>query len=132
MFLKLYLISLPIFFAIDLIWLGFVAKDFYSQQIGYLLSDKVNWLAAVIFYLIFLVGLVIFVIIPAVEKSSIIHALALGALFGLVTYAAYDLTNLATVKGWPIYVTVIDLIWGSILSAIVSVLTYLIYSKFFV
>ena len=95
MFIKLYAIALPVFFVIDMIWLGLVAKGFYRAQIGALMKPEVNWTAAVVFYLIFIAGLVVFVISPAVEKSSWKHALLFGALFGLVCYATYDLTNLA-------------------------------------
>jgi len=129
MFIKLYLIALPVFFAIDMVWLGLVAKNFYRNQIGFLMNPNVNWLAAIIFYLLFIVGLVLFVITPAVEKGSWIHALLFGALFGLIAYATYDLTNLATLKDWPILVTIIDLVWGAVLAASVSVVTYFIASK---
>lgn len=126
MFTKLYLIALPVFFAIDMLWLGLIAKNFYAQQIGSLMKSDVNWLAAIIFYLIFLTGLVVFVIAPAVDQKSWTHALVMGAFFGLVCYATYDLTNLAVAKDWPLLVTVVDMIWGMILSASVSVITFLI------
>jgi uncharacterized membrane protein len=111
LFLKLYAIALPVFFVIDIIWIGLVAKNFYRDQIGFMLKNDVNWTAAIIFYLLFIFGLIIFVISPAVEKSSWKHALLLGALFGLVCYATYDLTNLALTKDWPLLVTIVDLIW---------------------
>ncbi|MFW5853360.1 MAG: DUF2177 family protein [Patescibacteria group bacterium] len=129
-FLKLYLIAVPVFFVLDLLWLGLVARGFYQKQIGFLLKESVSWPAAMIFYLLFVAGLVLFVIWPAVETGSWIKALALGAIFGLVTYAAYDLTNLATIKDWPLLVTVVDLIWGAVLGAIVSVITYFLFSFF--
>ncbi|MCX6783121.1 MAG: DUF2177 family protein [Candidatus Levybacteria bacterium] len=129
MFIKLYLIALPVFFAIDMIWLGLVAKNFYKNQIGFLMTPNINWVAAIIFYLLFIVGLVIFVITPAVEKGSWMYALLLGALFGLIAYATYDLTNLATLKDWPLLVTIVDLAWGAVLAASVSVVTYFITSK---
>ncbi len=128
-FVKLYLIALPVFFAIDMIWLGLVAKNFYKNQIGFLMTPTVNWVAAIIFYLLFIVGLVLFVIAPAVEKGSWTYALLFGALFGLITYATYDLTNLATLKDWPLLITIVDLAWGAVLAASVSVVTYLIASK---
>ena len=130
MFLKLYFIALPIFFAADMIWLGVVAKNFYAKQIGFLMKANVNWAAAILFYLLFLAGLVVFVIAPAVEKESWERALLLGALFGLITYATYDLTNLATLKDWPLALTVVDLIWGMVLAGSVSVGTFLIARKF--
>ena len=129
MFVKLFLIALPVFFVIDMIWLVLVAKNFYQKQIGFLMSPDINWLAAIIFYLIFIGGLVVFVITPAVEKQSWVHAVLYGAFFGLITYATYDLTNLATLKDWPILVTVVDLIWGSFLAASISIITYFIANK---
>ena len=129
MFAKLFLIALPVFFAIDMVWLAVVAKNFYQKQIGFLMKPDINWLAAIIFYLLFITGLIIFVITPAMVKQSWVHALLYGALFGLVSYATYDLTNLATVKDWPLLVTVVDLVWGSVLAASVSVITYLIANR---
>jgi uncharacterized membrane protein len=129
MFIKLYLIALPVFFIIDLIWLVLIAKKFYREQIGFIMRPDVNWTAAIIFYLLFIAGLVTFVISPAVEKHSWIHAAVFGAFFGLVTYATYDLTNLATLKDWPVLVTVVDLIWGAFLAASISLVTYFISVK---
>ena len=129
MFIKLFLIALPVFLAIDMIWLVLVAKKFYQQQIGILMRPDINWLAAIVFYLLFIIGLVTFVISPAVEKQSWIHALLYGALFGLITYATYDLTNLATIKDWPLLVTVVDLVWGTVLASSISVITYVIANK---
>jgi uncharacterized membrane protein len=126
MFVKLYLIALPVFFAIDMVWLVLVARNFYQKHIGFLMKPDVGWVAAGIFYLLFIAGLVTFVITPAIEKHSWVHAVVFGAFFGLITYATYDLTNLATLKDWPVLVTVVDLIWGMVLSASVSVVTYLI------
>jgi len=129
MFFKLFTIALPVFLAIDLTWLGLIAKDLYAKQIGHLLRPDVNWIAAIVFYVLFCVGLVFFVIAPAVEKKSWLQALTSGAFFGLVTYATYDLTNLAVAKGWPLSNTLIALSWGSFLAASVSVITYAIAAK---
>ena len=126
MFLKLYFIALPIFVAVDMVWLGLAAKNFYAKHIGFLMKANVNWAAAILFYLLFIAGLVAFVVTPAVEKGSWARALLFGALFGLITYATYDLTNLATLRDWPILVTVVDLIWGTVLAASVSVATYVV------
>jgi len=126
MFIKLYFIALTVFLAIDLLWIGVVAKSFYAAQIGFLMRTDVNWVAAIVFYLLFIVGLVLFVIAPAVEKSSWTHAILFGALFGLIAYSTYDLTNLATIKNWPLLVTIVDLIWGTVLAAAVSTITYFI------
>jgi uncharacterized membrane protein len=130
MFFKLYLIALPVFLGIDMVWLTLVAKNFYAKQIGYLMAKNPNFLAALIFYVIFIVGLVFFVITPALDRKMWTQALLAGAFFGLVTYATYDLTNLATVKDWPLIVTIVDLIWGMFVSAAVSVATYFIALKF--
>lgn len=129
MFLRLYCIALPIFFALDMVWLGVAAKSFYAKNIGFLMKSNVNWPAAILFYLLFIAGLVVFVIAPAVDKGSWVRALLFGALFGLITYATYDLTNLATLKDWPFVVTVVDLAWGMVLAGSVSVLTWLVASK---
>jgi uncharacterized membrane protein len=129
MFFKLYAIASPIFFAMDMLWLGVVAKKFYAQHIGLLLKSNINWAAAILFYLLFLVGLVVFVIGPAVERGGWSRALILGALFGLITYATYDLTNLATMKNWPLALTVVDMLWGMVLAASVSSLTCVIAAK---
>lgn len=129
MLLKLYCIAVPIFFAIDMVWLGVAAKNFYAKHVGFLMKANVNWAAAILFYLLFIAGLVVFVVAPAIEKGSWARALLFGALFGLVTYATYDLTNLATLKDWPLVVTVVDLIWGTALAASVSVATYFIAAR---
>jgi uncharacterized membrane protein len=129
MFIKLYAIALPVFVAIDMVWLGFLAKNFYRNQIGFLMKNDINWTAAIAFYLLFIVGLVLFVIAPALEKHAWKHALLFGALFGLITYATYDLTNLATIKDWPLVVTIVDLAWGATLAALVSTVTYFIARK---
>jgi len=129
LFFKLYLIALPVFFVIDMIWLGLIAKNFYKTQIGFLMKPDVNWAAAIIFYLLFLVGVVVFVVEPAVIKRDWTMALWMGALFGLITYATYDLTNLATLKDWPMKVVIVDMIWGTVLSASVASVTYWIAVK---
>ena len=129
MFLKLYFIALPVFFVIDMVWLGLVAQFFYAKHLGFLMTQHVNWVAAILFYLLFVVGAVVFVITPALEQKSIMNALLYGALFGLVTYSTYDLTNFATIKNWPLIVTVVDLIWGMTLSMVVSILSYVIAMK---
>ncbi len=121
-----YLLTTVVFFAIDLVWLGLIAKNLYRKYLGDMLSEKVNWGAALIFYLLFIVGIFLFVIIPAIEKQSAIRALVLGAIFGLITYATYDLTNYATLKGFPLNVVIIDLIWGTFLTATVSLAGYYI------
>jgi uncharacterized membrane protein len=120
----LYVIATAIFLACDLVWLGLVARGFYQRHLGYLMRNPVNWAAALLFYLLFVVGLLIFAIKPALEVQHPLRALLYGALFGFFTYATYDLTNLATVRDWPLIVTVADLSWGVVLCSIVACATY--------
>jgi len=119
-----YVLTTLVFFAIDLVWLGVVAKGLYGRYLGSFLAPNVNWTAAIIFYLLFIVGIFIFAILPAVEKGSVNHAIIYGALFGFFTYATYDLTNLATLKDWPLPIVFIDIAWGSVLTALVSLAGY--------
>ena len=109
---------------IDLIWLSFVANKFYKSQIGSLLLEKPNMGAAALFYIIYVVGVVVFVLTPALEKNSWQHAAVYGALFGFVAYATYDLTNLATLKGFTTKLVVVDLIWGAVLTGSVATISY--------
>ena len=125
--IKLYFISLFVFLGIDSIWLTVVAKKFYADQLGYLMAKTPNLLAALIFYLLFIVGVVFLVISPALKNNSLTQAILMGALFGLCSYATYDLTNLATIRDWPLLVTIIDMIWGTTLSAIVAGVSFWIY-----
>jgi len=115
-----YALTFAVFLIIDMAWLGFLAKDLYRKYLGSFLNEQVNWTAAFIFYLLFVVGVFIFVILPAVEKNSVTSAIILGALFGFFTYATYDLTNLATLKNWPLNIVFIDILWCSLLTGIVS------------
>ncbi|MEW5873137.1 MAG: DUF2177 family protein [Chloroflexota bacterium] len=124
-YIKLYLATLAAFFAIDMVWLGLVARWFYSKYLGDLLRPQVNWAAAIAFYLLFIVGLLIFAVAPGLQANSLGKALLLGALFGFMTYATYDLTNLATLKNWPLIVTIVDLIWGTTLATLVTLASFL-------
>ena len=121
-----YIVTILVFFALDMAWLGLIAKDLYQKYLGPLLSEKVNWLAAIAFYLIFIVGIFIFVIYPSVEKQSVQRAMILGAVFGFITYATYDLTNYATLKGFPLTIVFIDLVWGAVITSLVSLAGYYI------
>jgi len=125
-FIKIYLIAVPIFFLIDLTWLGLIAKNIYQKYMGHLMRPTPNWTAAVIFYLLFIVGLVIFAIYPAIRNNSWSYALLHGAMFGFFTYMTFDLTSLAVIKDWRWQIVIIDIIWGIVLSSSVSVLAYLI------
>jgi len=115
-----YLLTLIVFLIIDMAWLGLVAKNLYQKYLGDFLSDQVNWTAAFIFYLIYVVGVSVFAIYPAIKKNSARSAALMGCLFGFFSYATYDLTNLATLKGWPLPIVFIDITWGIILTAMVS------------
>ena len=119
-FLISYLLTTVVFFAIDIVWLGLIAKNIYAKYLGHYLSDDVNWLAAMAFYLLYIAGIFVFAILPAVEKNSVINAILYGAFLGLVAYATYDLTNYATLKDWPVRIVVIDLVWGTILTSSVA------------
>ncbi len=121
---KLYFLALVGFLAIDLVWLAVMAPRFYRRQLGALLSDQPVWWAALLFYLLFVAGLLVFAILPGLQARSLSRALLLGAFFGLVCYATYDLTNLATVKNWPWLVTAVDMVWGAVLAASVSGIGY--------
>lgn len=131
LFFKLYIVAFIFFFLIDMLWLGVVAKNIYAKYLGEFMAERINWVAAILFYLLFIGGLVFFVLMPAVESGSLVKALYLGALFGFITYATYDLTNLATLKDWPIQITIIDLVWGTFLGTSVSALSYVFYHLIF-
>jgi uncharacterized membrane protein len=124
MWLKVYAVSTVAFFAIDMLWLGFAARGFYRRQLGGLLAEEVNWAAAIVFYLLYIAGIVFFVTLPAARTGSLSRALATGAFFGLVAYATYDLTKLATLRGWPVTATVVDICWGMVLTASVAAAGY--------
>jgi len=124
-YIKLYLATLIAFFAIDIVWLGLVARTFYRKHLGFIMAASPNWAAAIVFYLLFIVGILVFAVLPGLESNSLRTTLLRAALFGLVSYATYDLTNLATLKDWPVVVTVVDLIWGTVLSVAVSFAGYM-------
>ncbi|MCU0560115.1 MAG: DUF2177 family protein [Desulfobacterales bacterium] len=119
-----YAVMLAVFLAVDLVWLGVAARGFYQRHLGRFFAAKVNWPAAFVFYFLFVAGMLIFAVEPAVAVQSPLRAAVLGALYGLFTYATYDLTNLATLKDWPMPVVVVDIMWGVVLSGLVSVAGY--------
>ena len=125
-YLKLYALTVPVFFIIDLIWLGVVAKGFYQKNLKYILSPNVNWTAAIIFYLMYIAGILIFAVLPGVAKDSLRHAVLWGALFGFFTYATYDLTNLALLKDWPLNIVIVDILWGVVLCTAVATSSFYI------
>jgi uncharacterized membrane protein len=121
---KAYCLTLLVFLAVDFLWLGLIAKGLYQRYVGHLFSEQVNWAAAFLFYFLFVLGLMVFVIYPAIKASAMTQALWMGMLFGLVAYATFDLTNLALLRGWPATITVVDILWGIVLSGIVSTAGY--------
>jgi len=127
--LKIYGLTLVVFFLVDIVWLAFISTKLYEDQIGFLLKDDVNWVAAAIFYFLYIAGLVFFVIRPSIDQKSVHYALLAGGFFGLVTYATYDLTNLATLRDWPILITVVDLLWGTFLNATTAAITVYLVMK---
>ena len=125
-YLKLYLLTIPVFFAIDLLWLGIVAKNFYQNNLAHLLSPAVNWPAALAFYFMYIAGIILFAVKPGLDAGSLAKAAVWGALFGFFTYATYDLTNLATLRDWPLKVVFVDIAWGTVLCTLVASGSYLI------
>jgi uncharacterized membrane protein len=123
-YLAVYLAALVTFLIIDGVWLGLVARSFYVQQLGDLLRPEPNFGVAGLFYILYVIGVVVFVVLPAAEQQSWITAMLLGALFGFIAYGTYDLTNLATLANWPVLVSVVDMIWGSVLTAFVALAGY--------
>jgi len=124
LYLKVYLLTIPVFFAFDILWLGVIAKDFYRNNLGDLFRTNVNWTPAILFYLVYIVGILFFVVFPALEKGSWVRAVVWGGLFGFFTYATYELTNFAIVRGWPLKIVVVDLIWGVVLCSMVSLISF--------
>ncbi|MCX6304334.1 MAG: DUF2177 family protein [Bacteroidetes bacterium] len=125
-YLKLYFATLAVFFAVDMFWLGVISRTFYKKQLGFLMAPDINWYAALIFYFLFISGVLVFVVIPGLKENALPVMLVKAALFGLITYATYDLTNLATVKDWPLIITIVDLIWGMVLTTTVSLAGFFI------
>lgn len=125
-YILLYLLTVPVFFLIDLVWLGLVARDFYRNQIGSLMADPIVWPAAILFYLLSIAGIIFFAVAPAIDDGSWTKALLLGAAFGFFTYMTYDLTNLATIQGWPVTLAIVDIAWGTVLCGMVATLSFLI------
>jgi uncharacterized membrane protein len=125
-YLYLYILTFIVFLAIDAIWLGIIAKNMYADKIGHLMAENPNLIAALVFYLLFVATLLVFVVVPGYEAQSLTKTIILGALFGMITYATYDLTNLATLKDWPLSTTIIDIIWGTSLATATSIAGYYI------
>lgn len=114
------------FLIIDAIWLGYLARDFYKRHLGELIREDILFGVAGLFYLLYTVSVVVFVVVPAQKSGSLLQAMILGGLLGLLAYGTYDLTNLATLKGWPVTAAIVDMAWGTVLTATVSVVGYLV------
>lgn len=123
-YIAIYASALVTFLIIDGIWLGLVARSFYVEHLGHLLRPKPDFGVAGMFYLLYVFGVMIFAVMPAVAQQSWLTAVLLGALFGFIAYGTYDLTNLATLEGWPVIVSVVDMIWGAVLTATVAFAGY--------
>ena len=124
---KSFVVALGVMAVFDGIWLGLVAQKFYKKYIGFIMTDNTAWWAAILFYFIYTVAVTFFVVYPGWKgNKSLLEIAGYGALFGFAAYATYDLTNQATLKNWPITVTFVDLLWGTVLTASVSVLSVII------
>jgi len=128
-YLVIYGAMLVTFLAFDGLWLGVLAKNLYKNNIGHLMAKNPNFVAAAVFYLLYLFGELMLVVLPAVRVGSFAQVAWSGALFGLVCYATYDLTNQAVTKDWPLKITVIDLAWGTALTTVLSIVGYLVGSR---
>lgn len=128
--LKTYFATMIAFLAIDSVWLGVIAPDFYAQHIGHLMAEDVNFTAAAFFYLMYIAGIVKFAILPNVTASSWKAAATNGAWFGVLAYATYDLTNYATLRDWPFIVVGVDIVWGGFITSVAGVLGYMAHKKF--
>jgi len=124
--LIVYICTFFVFITIDLIWLGFIARNFYRHQLSKFMAEKVKWIPAFVFYFIYTIGVLLLVVVLASDRSSPFYAVVMGALLGSVSYSTYDLSNMATLKNWPIKVVFADIIWGTALTAVVSLISYLI------
>jgi len=123
----LYLLTVPVFFAIDMLWIGVIAKKFYFESLGELMAKQINWTAAIIFYLLYIFGIIYLAVLPGAKAGDIKITLLNAAIFGFLAYATYDLTNLATLKNWPLNVTLVDMVWGTILTTAVAFISFNIY-----
>lgn len=126
---KIYLTALVTFLVFELIWIGLLARSFYNDQIGFLLSENPNWLAAVLFYLLFIAGLLYFSILPALNDKAEKKGVVQAAFYGLMTYGTYSLSNLSLIENWPVSITVLDMIWGTIVSIMVCFVTVKLSSR---
>lgn len=124
-FMKLYAATGATLLALDLVWLGVVAKTFYARHMGELLRPQPRWGPGLLFYFLYVAAVVVFVVMPAVERQSLLRAVGMGAFFGLAAYATYDLTSLALIRDFPLIVVLVDLPWGVILTATAAGVAYM-------
>ena len=127
-YIILYITSFLVFLFIDFIWLGFISRNLYKEQIGHLMAENVNFFAAFLFYALFVAAVIILAVLPAARDNDITKALLLALVFGLASYATYDLTNWATLKDWPVKIVIIDMIWGMFISSSTALASYYIAS----
>ncbi len=125
----LFAVTFVSFIVLDMVWIGVIAMPFYRQELGNLLADTINWPAALLFYAFYAIALLVFVVKPALVKASLKYALVYGAMLGFTAYMTYDLTNLATTRDWPLSITIVDLLWGTVFTAGVSTFVYSIARK---
>ncbi len=130
-FIKAFLITALVMAPIDAVWLKLATKRFYAKRIGHLMAESPNLYAGVLFYMIYASAVSVFVLLPSVNlEYSLLQVFTLGAFFGLVAYATYDLTNQATLKNWPIAVTAVDMVWGALLTGVVSIVSFVVLEFF--
>lgn len=128
-YINLYLLTVPLFFLIDMLWLGVVARDFYRGNLSHLLADQVDWVAAIIFYLIYIAGILLFAVVPGLAADSLRKTAVWAASFGFFTYATYELTNRATLPDWPMRLVIVDILWGITLCTLVGIAAHMIGKK---
>ncbi|MDP1609403.1 MAG: DUF2177 family protein [Chlamydiales bacterium] len=129
--LKAYVICLLVFCTIDFFWVGIIAKQWYSKEVGHLLNDSIRWMPVIGFYTLYAAGILVFAVYPSIKLGSWQYALFYGAFLGLLSYAAYDLTNLATLKNWPILLALCDICWGTFVTGVTSLILFYLQGHFF-
>ena len=132
-YLAAYAAATLLMLTLDGLWLGLLAKDFYQQGLGYLMAESPRWGPALLFYGLYPLGLLVFAVLPTsqgMETAGLAPALWRGALFGLIAYATYDLSNLATLKDWPVWVSAVDIAWGAFASCLATLAARLAYDRF--
>lgn len=116
--------------ALDLLWLGVLARDFYRSRLSHLMSPEVYWPAAILFYAVYAAGILYFAAAPSLERGELFGAALNGALLGFLVYAVYDLTNMAVLRDWPAGLSLLDVLWGAILTSACSCIGFLVLRRF--